>query len=467
MIDPTAPDFADTPVAPSRRRLRYRLASGTPQPCVSIVTPLWEPGPELRETADSVLGQSLQQFEWILVDDGSREAASLREMERCRERDARVHLVRLAQRSGPGLARNRGAERASAPFICLLDGDDLLEPTALETWMWFLASRPELAFCSGYSVGFGAEEYLWTRGFHDGSAFLEANLVDVTCLVRTAVYRSVGGFDEAERRGLEDWDFWIRCAATGHWGGTVPEYLSWYRRRADTGRWPNLAASGRQAYRAALRARHPSLDEGTFPEPVPGPGLAVSGIDAGTNRMRRHEPSLLVVEETMGDGPVDAWNLALVAGMCRQGWEVTVVATASCSHAGSAGMSRIAPDTFVLPRFLHPDVMPAFLDYLTSSRRFDVACVSRSELGHRLMPALTGRHLEVTWCSLEAGEWGAPTTAALPGAAPGPAGMLQRVRAAMHPSDPRQLRPVGMSAGRSVRAADPGGGHPAPMARSR
>jgi len=52
-------------------------------------------------------------------------------------------------------------------------------------------------------------------------------------MVRRPVFLSVGGYDETIRGDLEDWDFWLKCANAGYWGATIPEYLDWYRRRAD------------------------------------------------------------------------------------------------------------------------------------------------------------------------------------------------------------------------------------------
>src|SRR5262249_7039530 len=151
-----------------------------------------------------------------------------------------------------------------------LDSDDLLEPTAVEKWLWFLESHPEFAFGHGYTVGFGAQEYLWTKGFHNGKAFLDESLAEVTGIIRTRVHQAVGGDDETNRDGMEDVDFWLHCASLGYWGGTIPEHLNWYRRRpSHSDRWPNQVADRMQAFRSQLRQRYGALWEGGFPEIEP------------------------------------------------------------------------------------------------------------------------------------------------------------------------------------------------------
>src|SRR6185369_150205 len=106
-------------------------------------------------------------------------------------------------------------------LVFFLDSDDLIEPTTLEKSALHLACNPEFAFVKGYSVGFGAQEYLWSRGFHSGAAMLQENLVTATTMVRRSVLQSLGGFDESIRRGMEDWEFWLRAAGKGHWGETI------------------------------------------------------------------------------------------------------------------------------------------------------------------------------------------------------------------------------------------------------
>ena len=115
-------------------------------------------------------------------------------LEKYRHCDPRIRVLDHPDNCGPSAARNTGAQAAQTAYIVQLDSDDLLEPTAVEKWVWFLESYSEYAFTKGYSVGFGAQEYLWQKGFHNGKDFLEENIVAVTSMIRTAVYTAVGGF---------------------------------------------------------------------------------------------------------------------------------------------------------------------------------------------------------------------------------------------------------------------------------
>ncbi len=218
MIDPADPDYINTPVAPQRPTYAYRPADTSAAPCVSIVTPFYNTGPVFHQTARCIFQQSLQQWEWIIVNDGSTDAEALAVLQEYRERDPRIRVLDHAYNRGLSAARNTGFQAARALYVVQLDSDDLLEATAAEKWLWFLESYPEYGFVKGYTVGFEARTYLWQKGFHSGKAFLEENIVAATSMIRTAVHDAAGGYDETFRGGLEDWDFWLRCASHGQWG---------------------------------------------------------------------------------------------------------------------------------------------------------------------------------------------------------------------------------------------------------
>ena len=249
MIDPRAPDFTNTPASPRRPRFGYALTDIDAPPEVTIVTPFYNTGPVFHETASSVLQQSFQQWEWLIINDGSTDAEALLVLEAYRDKDPRIRVIDHSANRGLSASRNTGFGAARSTYVVQLDSDDLLEPTAVEKWYWFLGSYPEFAFCKGYSLGFGAQEYLWKSGFHDGTAFLDKNRVDATSIIRKQVHRVTGGYDEANRAGLEDWDFWLRCASLGYWGGTIPEYLNWYRRRVRLMQTSGRTTIGRETSR--------------------------------------------------------------------------------------------------------------------------------------------------------------------------------------------------------------------------
>ena len=400
MIDPQRPDYSDTPASERRSNFVYALADARVEPVVSIVTPFFNTGAVFHETARSVFRQSLQQWEWLIVNDASTEVPALEVLAQYRDRDHRIRVIDLTTNGGPSRARNVGYAAVRTQYVVQLDSDNLLEPTAAEKWWWYLQSHRRTAFVKGFSVGFGAQTYLWRNGFHNPAAFLTSNPVDATSMVRVDAHRGAGGYDETMREGLEDWDFWMRCAAAGQWGGTVPEFLDWYRRRPNhNDRWSEWDGGVRQkAFVARLSDRYPAVAAGQFPdlreEP---PGNATLPLEAPVaNRLQKNGRRLLLIVPWFAMGGSDKFNLDLVEMLTRRGWEVTIAATQSDS-AWLPHFTAWTPDVFTLPAFLRTVDYPRFLLYLLRSRQVDVVMVAHAELGYHLLPFLRAHAPQVSF----------------------------------------------------------------------
>jgi glycosyltransferase involved in cell wall biosynthesis len=393
MIDPKAPDYESTPATVGRPKFFYSAVSKETPPVVSIVTPFYNAGDVFHETVKTVLQQSFQQWEWIVVNDGSTDPKSLEVLDHYRGRDGRIQIIDRSSNEGPSSARNVAIRLAQTNYIVQLDSDNLLEPTAVEKWLWFLESFPEYSFVKGYSVGFGAENYLWDRGFHRGEAFLNANQVDTTGMIRKEVHTAVGGYDETIRDGFEDWDFWLRCANAGFWGGTLPEYLDWYRRRNDHSvQWKNWDEGPAQAlFLATLRKRYAKLWEGKFPKVSVGwhvPNATISHSLPFANHLSKEKPRLLMILPWLTTGGSDKFNLDLLQQLNARGWEVSIVTTLPGDESWLPAFARETPDIFVLNHFLRLVDYPRFLRYLMQSRQVDAVYMSHSEFAYLLLPYL-------------------------------------------------------------------------------
>jgi len=99
-------------------------------PLVSIITPIYNAAPWLRETLDSVRAQTLTDWEQIMVDDGSSDD-SVAIAEAAALQDPRFRLIRTLRNMGPSAARNLAIEAARGRFIAFLDADDLWLPEKL------------------------------------------------------------------------------------------------------------------------------------------------------------------------------------------------------------------------------------------------------------------------------------------------------------------------------------------------
>jgi len=190
------------------------------QPVVSIVMPTFNRLEFLPATIQSVLTQTLRQWELIIADDGSGEGtASYLETLTA---DERVHLLRLSHSGNPGVARNAAVAAARAPLLAFLDSDDLWMMNKLKRQVAELRINPQCGWSyTAFILVDGDGKPLeserkrpWTP--YAGEIFTQtvrttASIRVPSVLARTDLVREVGGFDEAIDCS-EDYDLWMRLA---------------------------------------------------------------------------------------------------------------------------------------------------------------------------------------------------------------------------------------------------------------
>jgi ABC-type polysaccharide/polyol phosphate transport system ATPase subunit len=209
-----------------------RRDDGPRAPKVSVVVPCYNLGQYLDDAVQSVLGQTFQDFEIIIVNDGSTDGDTNRLLAHYDRPKTRV--IRTDHR-GLAAARNLGIEHARGPYVCALDADDWLEPIYLEKAVRILDDDPAITFVSCWLRAFGDEAWLWKRERCDLPALLAECTVCTAALVRRSAVLAVGGYDGGMgAQGYEDWDLWISLAERGDRGTIIPEVLFHYRRRAGS-----------------------------------------------------------------------------------------------------------------------------------------------------------------------------------------------------------------------------------------
>lgn len=198
-------------------------------PKVSVIVPCYNLGAYLDEAVESVLAQTFQDFEIVIVNDGSTDPATNRLL-----LDYRRPRTRVVQSDNRGVqaARNLAISHALGTYLCALDADDKLAPTFLERTTRILDDDPSVTFVSCWLRTFGAEDWVWKQDRCDLEELLGECTVATPALVRAAAVRDAGGYDERmPYPGYEDWDLWINLVERGARGIILPEVLFYYRRR--------------------------------------------------------------------------------------------------------------------------------------------------------------------------------------------------------------------------------------------
>jgi len=181
----------------------------------SVIIPLYNKEAEIGRTIRSVLAQTLQPLEIVVVDDGSTD--------RSREVVESLHspLIRLyvQQNAGSAAARNKAIELSRGEFIAMIDADDEWTPDYLAQMDRLIHLYPDAGgYCSGFDIvsddGIFAGDTPQREGII-GNYFREA-MTRYVCItsattIRRRVFNEVGGFPEGMRMGQDSY-MWIKLA---------------------------------------------------------------------------------------------------------------------------------------------------------------------------------------------------------------------------------------------------------------
>jgi glycosyltransferase involved in cell wall biosynthesis len=213
-------------------------------PAVTVLMPVYNAGRFVAETVESVLAQTMRDFEFLIIDDGSTDdsPAILR---RWAEGDSRIRFISRPN-TGYVAALNEGLEKASAPLIARLDADDLADPRRLELQLARMNAEAHLVALGSnataideagralgdYCVPLGHEEI--EASHLRGSSAIHHPAV----MLRAAAVREVGGY-RGEFMPCEDFDLWLRLAEVGR-VANLPEALLAKRLFVDSAVATNL-----------------------------------------------------------------------------------------------------------------------------------------------------------------------------------------------------------------------------------
>ncbi len=199
-------------------------------PLVSVVIPLYNQGQFLKEAVYSVLAQTQPRWEMIIVNDGSTDD-SLQQAQKilAEVSDPRIKLV-SHENQGKGKTRNRGVKETSAPFVCILDADDMLAPQYFSTVLSIFEKDKEknIGWVCPQTLLFGANNrttWFWDYNFFHS---LLKSPSPVSAIYRRDMYEEVNGYTES-MTDAEDYEFWIKAGECGWQAKTTTEHLFIYR----------------------------------------------------------------------------------------------------------------------------------------------------------------------------------------------------------------------------------------------
>ena len=363
-------------------------------PIVSVVIPCYNYGEYLEEAVDSALGQTLQDSEVIVVDDGSTDSLTMEVLAKLDR--PRTRVIHQANTGLPG-ARNAGIGVATGRYICCLDADDALEETYLEKTVTLLESHPDIGFAYSWVRRFGAAEGVWEPEDFNLKKLLEYNHVSVSAVFRRQAWEAVGGYWNEMRPGYEDWEFWIRLAAHGYSGKLIPEFLLKYRKHGRS--MVDEIVDQHERLVRKIRQRHARLYE----DPNRAKSIAfrerqseVESLMLNLSRPNQYldtEPGRRQLLLILGTTPNPEHLKRALAILKQSIAESSLSRPHVISHDYSLdrdldGLQELLPYSYHLPHFLPRNRWEEFVENYIRTRRISSVLLWKSDLGLGYWPEL-------------------------------------------------------------------------------
>lgn len=189
---------------------------------ISVVIPLYNKESLISNTIQTVLNQTLQDFEIVVINDGSTDnsVAEVKKID-----DSRIRIINQ-KNSGVSAARNRGIHEAKGDFIALLDGDDEWKPDYLKTQFELTQKYPE---CDVFAMNYEFQDINGKKtptiinklpfkdvdgvlsNYFEVASCSHPPICSISVMARKGIFESVGGFPQGIKSG-EDLLTWARLA---------------------------------------------------------------------------------------------------------------------------------------------------------------------------------------------------------------------------------------------------------------
>lgn len=199
---------------------------------VSVVVPCFNQGEFLVECLQSVLNQSVDDWECIIVDDGSTDDSQIKASQWV-EKDARFQLVSI-DNAGVSNARNQGILRATGTFILPLDADDYLDKNYIKSALQIFQNSPSCKVVYGSVMLIGERNERWNLPEFSIEELAMSNIIPVTGIYRKTDWVRIKGYDLQLKKGLEDWEFWINLLKENPIVHYLEEITFYYRIKKDS-----------------------------------------------------------------------------------------------------------------------------------------------------------------------------------------------------------------------------------------
>lgn len=211
-------------------------------PIVSVIMPVFNAGDgnELGQAIQSILQQTMTDFELVICDDASTDD-TWNHLKKWATIDSRIVLLQNTVNQKAGAARNHCIDQSQGRFIAFMDADDISAPTRLQTQLDFLNSHPEIAFVGTRgeffheTLGDLKQHYWFVKQPQPKDFLMTLPFVHASIMIRRDVIQKIGGYS-AEQAVIrsEDYAMLMRAYAMKYVGVNLPDAMYFIRLNEST-----------------------------------------------------------------------------------------------------------------------------------------------------------------------------------------------------------------------------------------
>lgn len=234
---------------------------GNNQSLVSVIIPCFNHGKYIDQAVDSVLNQTYQDFEIIIIDDGSTDEFTISHLKNYSKSKTTLYHT---ENEGVCAARNYGISKSNGDYILPLDADDYIMPTFLEKAIKYVSDF-DIIYSNTICFGDESKELILPDFSIENE--LKQNLIVNTALYSKENWKNVGGYNVEMKKGWEDWDFWLKLIEKGAKVFNIDESLFFYR-IIQNSRNRIFSKSEESELEQQIITNHIELYRKYFPEPL-------------------------------------------------------------------------------------------------------------------------------------------------------------------------------------------------------
>lgn len=196
-------------------------------------------GKQLKQAVDSILQQTLDDFEFIICDDGSTDN-TWEVLKKIQTLDQRIKIIHNRENKKAGFARNTAIRQTHGEYVAIMDSDDIVHRERLRKQAEYLDRYSNYAFVGTKgeffvdTVGDDGECYMFLESPEPKDFLFSLPFVHASIMIRREVLKEVKGYDCSKKVvRAEDYDMLLRIYGAGYRGGNLPEVLYYIRRDAN------------------------------------------------------------------------------------------------------------------------------------------------------------------------------------------------------------------------------------------